>query len=68
MQAIYDKVVKWYHDHGTKILAALQGAVLTVSGFTNLLSVPQLKVVMAISAALVFLRGFSNTANTPPAA
>jgi hypothetical protein len=67
MQTIYNWLVKWFHDHGTKILSFVQGVVAAIAGVSNLIPATWLPAIMGINAILLFLRGFTNTAAITPA-
>lgn len=48
-------------NHGTKVIAALQGTIAAVAGVTGLIPEAHLKYYMAAIALLTFWRGFINS-------
>jgi len=49
------------NEHGTKVLAFVQGTIATVSGVSGLIPEHQLKWWLGASALMVFWRGFVNS-------
>jgi hypothetical protein len=59
-----EKIKLYFHDHGTKVLAALSGSIVALTG-AGIIPDHQLKYYMAVSNLAVFWRGFVNSRNQP---
>lgn len=53
--------LKWWRDHGTKILGFAQGTIAALAGVAGIIPDKQLKYWLASSAVLTFWRGFVNS-------
>lgn len=56
--------LKWWTDHGTKILGFLSGTIAAIAGVGGLIPDAHLKYYMGAIAVMTFWRGFINSKGT----
>lgn len=57
-------VIRWWTNHGTKILGFVGGSISAVAAIDGIIPSEHLKYYMATIALTTFWRGFTNSRNT----